>query len=174
MNPHDLADISGEICESKTHGDTAQGFSCRRFCAEKASDFNKSQQLPISSSQQVQYQSLKNREFQQVSIGSGIWFGTRGAICRPTFTNSRSAGTLTYNGKPAIARWSLIAPCLTHPQLPVGFSYLCLFPCLMMMSTCCSRSIWCNTSPRTAMTSAYLPSLTVPTSFSTFINTEGQ
>jgi len=37
---------------------------CRRFCAEKASDFNKSQQLSTSGPQQVQYQSVGNNKFQ--------------------------------------------------------------------------------------------------------------
>ena len=52
---------------------------CRRFCAEKASDFNKSQQLSTSGPLEVQYQSLGNNKFQQVSISVGIWFGTRGS-----------------------------------------------------------------------------------------------
>src|SRR6476646_10743765 len=59
-----------------------EGFSlsdCRRFCAEKASDFNKSQQLSTSGPQRVQYQSVANTKFQQVSISPGIWFGTRGS-----------------------------------------------------------------------------------------------
>jgi hypothetical protein len=45
----------------------------------KASNFNKAQQLSTNDLQQVQYQSLKNRKFQQSSISSGIWFGTRGS-----------------------------------------------------------------------------------------------
>jgi hypothetical protein len=45
----------------------------------KASNLNKSQQLSTSGLQQIQYQSLKSNGFQQASIGSGIWFGTRGA-----------------------------------------------------------------------------------------------
>src|SRR5262249_24243842 len=52
---------------------------CRRFCAEKASDFNKSQQPSTRGLQQVQYQSLKNNKFQQVSTRVAIWFGTRGS-----------------------------------------------------------------------------------------------
>src|SRR6478672_12990596 len=51
----------------------------RRFCAEKASNFNKSQQLSTSGVQQVQYQSVRNNKFQQVSIRVGICFGTRGS-----------------------------------------------------------------------------------------------
>jgi hypothetical protein len=39
------------------------------FVAAKASDFNKSQQLSTSGLQQVQYQSVRNNKFQQVSIG---------------------------------------------------------------------------------------------------------
>jgi hypothetical protein len=58
---------------------------CRRFCAEKASDFNKSQQRSTSGLQQVQYQSLKNLKLQQVSISSGIWFGTRWSTPRKSF-----------------------------------------------------------------------------------------
>src|SRR4029077_19396460 len=45
----------------------------------KASNFQKAQQLSTNGPQQVQYQSLKNLIFQQVSIGFGIWFGTRGS-----------------------------------------------------------------------------------------------
>ena len=52
---------------------------CRRFCAEKASNVNKSHQRSTSRPQQVQYQSLKNNKFQQSSTGFGIWFGTRGS-----------------------------------------------------------------------------------------------
>jgi hypothetical protein len=47
------------------------------FVAAKASYFNKPQQLSTNGPQQVQYQSLENNKFQQVSIGFGIWFGTR-------------------------------------------------------------------------------------------------
>jgi hypothetical protein len=56
-----------------------QKYDCRRFCAEKASAFNKSQQLSTGGPQQVQYQSFKNLKFQQISISYGIWFGTRGS-----------------------------------------------------------------------------------------------
>ena len=41
-------------------------------------------------------------------------------------------------------------------------------------STFCNRSMYRSTSPRTAMMSAYFPSLIVPTSRSTFIATAGQ
>jgi hypothetical protein len=47
------------------------------FVAAKASDFNKSHQLSTSQPQQIQYQSVKNRKYQQTSIEAGIWFGTR-------------------------------------------------------------------------------------------------
>jgi hypothetical protein len=57
-----------------------------RFCAEKASDFNKSQHLSTSGLQQVQYQSVRNNKFQQISIGYGIWFGTRGLPATPPGT----------------------------------------------------------------------------------------
>jgi len=50
-----------------------------KIVAAKASDFNKEQQTSTSGKQQVQYQSLRNNKFQQVSIGFGIWFGTRGS-----------------------------------------------------------------------------------------------
>jgi hypothetical protein len=53
-----------------------KALNCRRFCAEKASDFTKSQQVSTSGVQQVQYQSVRNNKFQQVSIRVGIWFGT--------------------------------------------------------------------------------------------------
>ena len=48
-----------------------------RFCAEKASDFNKSPQLSTSDAQQGKYQS-KNRSFQRSSPRPRIWFGTGG------------------------------------------------------------------------------------------------
>jgi hypothetical protein len=51
---------------------------CRRFCAEKAFDFYKSQQPSTNGLQQLQYQSVRNNKFQQVSIRVGICFGTRG------------------------------------------------------------------------------------------------
>jgi len=44
----------------------------------KASDFNREQQFSTNGVQQVQYQSVRNNKFQQVSIRVGIWFGTRG------------------------------------------------------------------------------------------------
>ena len=47
-------------------------------------------------------------------------------------------------------------------------------PCLTTMSTRCRSAMWRRTSPRTAMMSAYLPGVTVPTSRSTFIATDGQ
>jgi hypothetical protein len=53
--------------------------SVDEFEVAKASNFNKSQQLSTSGVQQVQYQSVKNNKFQQVSIRIGIWFGTRGS-----------------------------------------------------------------------------------------------
>ena len=49
------------------------------FVAVKAFDLNKSQQLSTSGLQEVQYQSVRNNKFQQASIRSGIWFGTRGS-----------------------------------------------------------------------------------------------
>ena len=59
----------------------------------QASNFNKSQQLSTSRSQQVQHQSLRNNKFQQDSISAGIWFGTRGSEVqilspRPLFSMS--------------------------------------------------------------------------------------
>jgi hypothetical protein len=45
--------------------------------AVKAANFNKAQQFSTNAPQQVQYQSLKNLENQQISIHFGIWFGTR-------------------------------------------------------------------------------------------------
>src|ERR1044071_3657516 len=45
----------------------------------KASNFNKAQQLSTNGMQQVQYQSVRNIKFQRISIGFGIWFGTRGS-----------------------------------------------------------------------------------------------
>src|SRR5216684_8633368 len=53
--------------------------NCRRFCAVKASGFNKFQQVSMNSSQQVQYQPLTNSKFQWSSTRVGIWFGTRGS-----------------------------------------------------------------------------------------------
>src|SRR5687768_17023680 len=47
-------------------------------------------------------------------------------------------------------------------------------PRFITRSTFCSRLIYRRTSPRTAMMSAYFPSLIVPTSRSTFIATAGQ
>ena len=49
------------------------------FVAVKAHDFNKAQQTSISRLQQVQQQSLRINKIQQISISSGIWFGTRGS-----------------------------------------------------------------------------------------------
>jgi hypothetical protein len=49
------------------------------FVAAKASRILKAQQLSTSGLQQVQYQSLKNRKIQQISIRLGIWFGIRGS-----------------------------------------------------------------------------------------------
>ncbi len=53
-------------------------------------------------------------------------------------------------------------------------AYLYRAPCLTTMSTRCRSAMWRRTSPRTAMMSAYLPGVTVPTSRSTFIATDGQ
>src|ERR1700733_6248109 len=47
------------------------------FVAVKAHDFNKAQQTSTSRLQQVQHQSLGINKIQQISISSGIWFGTR-------------------------------------------------------------------------------------------------
>ena|ERR1700704_4861455 len=52
-----------------------------KFVTLKASNFNKTQQPSTNGMQQVQYQSLRNKGFQQVSIRSGIWFGIR---CSPS------------------------------------------------------------------------------------------
>ena len=49
------------------------------FVAVKAHDFNKAQQTSISRQQQVPQQSLGINKIQQISISSGIWFGTRGS-----------------------------------------------------------------------------------------------
>jgi hypothetical protein len=57
------------------------------FVAVKAFDLNKSQQLSTSGLQEVQYQSVRNNKFPQVSIRRGIWFGTRGST-RHTSCNS--------------------------------------------------------------------------------------
>ena len=43
----------------------------------KASNLNKSQQPSTNELQQIQYQSLRNNKFQQVSISAGTWFGIR-------------------------------------------------------------------------------------------------
>jgi hypothetical protein len=51
-------------CGEYTVPNTVPYFNCRRFCAEKAFDFNKSQQLSKSGVQQVQYQSVRNNKFQ--------------------------------------------------------------------------------------------------------------
>jgi hypothetical protein len=47
--------------------------------AAKASNFNKEQEISTGCSQKIQYQSVRNNKFQQVSIPLGIWFGTRGS-----------------------------------------------------------------------------------------------
>jgi hypothetical protein len=73
---------------------------CRRFCAEKASDFNKSQQLSTSGVQQVQYQSVKNNKLQQNSIGFGIWFGTRGSEVQILSPRPFFSAAYSYVGKP--------------------------------------------------------------------------
>ena len=57
---------------------------------------------------------------------------------------------------------------------PCPAPHLYRVPRLTTMSTRCSRAMWRRTSPRTAMMSAYLPGVTVPTSRSTFIATDGQ
>jgi hypothetical protein len=49
------------------------------ICAEKASDFNK--QLSTSGVQQVQYQSVRNNKFQQISIG--VWNLVRDQVLYP-------------------------------------------------------------------------------------------
>jgi hypothetical protein len=56
------------------------------FVVVKASAFNKPQQFSTSGSQQVQYQSVTNRKFQQTSTSPGIWFGTRGLPGAPRGT----------------------------------------------------------------------------------------
>jgi len=74
---------------------------CRRFCAEKASNFNKSQQLSPSGSQQFQYQSIKSNQFQQSSLGICLWFGTRGSevqiLSPPTHQSLPAGHHLTIN-----------------------------------------------------------------------------
>jgi len=49
------------------------------FVAANAPDFNKIQQTSTSQPQQVQQQSLGSHKILQISIRSGIWFGTRGS-----------------------------------------------------------------------------------------------
>jgi hypothetical protein len=49
------------------------------FVAVKAHDFNRDQQNSTSRPQQVQHQSLGINRILQISIRSGIWFGTRGS-----------------------------------------------------------------------------------------------
>src|ERR1043166_3415709 len=44
----------------------------------KTSKFNKKQKRKGSSSQGIQYQTLRNRRDQQNSLGVRLWFGTRG------------------------------------------------------------------------------------------------
>jgi hypothetical protein len=65
----------------------AELFGCRRSCAVKASNFNKAQQLSMTGPQQVQYQSVANSNFQQLSISNRnrIWFGTRGLTTKKFF-----------------------------------------------------------------------------------------
>src|ERR1039457_1210817 len=53
--------------------------------------------------QQVQYQSLKNNKFQQVSPSIGIWFGTRGSevqILSPRPFVSNDIRTFSHKRKP--------------------------------------------------------------------------
>jgi hypothetical protein len=50
--------------------------SVGNFETEKASNFNKLQQLSTSSLQAVQHQTVTILKIQQVSIMVGIWFGT--------------------------------------------------------------------------------------------------
>jgi len=57
--------------------------------AAKASKNSSVQQLSTSSLQQVQYQSVGSKGLQQVSIGSRMWFGTRG---RPLGAAMRTCG----------------------------------------------------------------------------------
>src|SRR5215471_21250660 len=49
------------------------------FVSVRASKSHKVQQLSTSEVQQVQYQSLKNKKFQQSSTRFWIWFGTSGS-----------------------------------------------------------------------------------------------
>lgn len=56
-----------------------------KIVAVKASKLNSDQQLSISGLQQVQHQSVTNNKIQQISIGSGIWFGTRFSTETPPF-----------------------------------------------------------------------------------------
>jgi hypothetical protein len=47
------------------------------FVTVRASKFNTDQRSATSSVQQVQYHSVKNYQFQSISITCKIWFGTR-------------------------------------------------------------------------------------------------
>jgi hypothetical protein len=49
------------------------------FVAVRTSMNHKVRQLSTSGSPQVQYQAHKNNKPPQISIGAGIWFGTRGS-----------------------------------------------------------------------------------------------
>jgi hypothetical protein len=49
------------------------------FVADKALDFNQDQLISTDRPQQIQQQSLRSHRILQVSISSGIWFGTRGS-----------------------------------------------------------------------------------------------
>ncbi len=70
-------------------GGDVRALTCRRvigdpwtvgkIVAVRASRNSRVQQLPLSGLQQVPRQSLRNNRFQQISIGLGIWFGTRGS-----------------------------------------------------------------------------------------------
>jgi hypothetical protein len=61
----------------------------------KASNFNRGQQLFTNVLQQVQHQSFKNRKFQQVSMASGIWFGTGGS--KVQILSPRPIFSIAYN-----------------------------------------------------------------------------
>ncbi len=61
----------------------------------KASKFNKSQGISMNGSQPIQYQSVTNITFQQISIRSEIWFGTRGSEVQ--ILSPRPFFSITYN-----------------------------------------------------------------------------
>src|ERR1700687_462375 len=82
------------------------------FVAVKAPKPNRNQQISNSSVQQVQQQSLGINKIQQISISSGIWFGTRGSEVqilspRPNILQSINCGVCEIRVRRVVRRFQV-------------------------------------------------------------------